>query len=146
MQAVFLGSHQHKIDSKGRLILPSSFRSRLADGAVVTPLDSCLGILPASEFERLARKLETEVSEGSVHINALRSLAGEAYQVVPDAQGRVRILPRLQDMAGLSKNVVVTGAFARVEVWAIDRWEEVNAAGTEALSKAIDHGKGIGNA
>ena len=142
---MFVGSHRHTIDSKGRLILPSSFRSRLADGAVVTPLDSCLGILPAAEFERMARKLETEVSEGTVDLNALRSLAGEADQVTPDSQGRVRISPQLRQAAGLERNVMVNGAFARVEVWDVDRWADVQASGTAKLAEAIAHGRGIGN-
>ncbi|MDE0267869.1 MAG: division/cell wall cluster transcriptional repressor MraZ [Acidimicrobiaceae bacterium] len=143
---MFLGSHNRTIDSKGRLILPPSFRSRLANGAVMTPLDSCLGILPAAEFERMAQKLEAEVSEGSVDINALRSFASEATQVVPDAQGRILLLPRLREIADLEKTVIVAGAFARVEVWNTQRWAEIKAAGTEKLAQAITQGRGIGKA
>ena len=143
---MFLGSHQHTIDSKGRLILPSSFRSRLVDGAVITPLDSCLGILPAVEFERMARKLEADVSQGTVDLNALRSLAGEADQVVPDSQGRVRILPRLREAAGIERDVMVTGAFTRIELWDVERWAEVQTSGTKKLAEAIAHGRGIGDA
>lgn len=142
---MFVGSHHHLIDSKGRLILPSSFRSRLANGAFVTPLDSCLAILPADEFERMARKLEAEVSEGSVDLNALRSFAAQADHVVPDAQGRMRILPRLREAVGLERQVIVTGAFVRVEVWDPDRWADIQTTGTERLAEAIAHGRGIGN-
>lgn len=143
---MFLGSHKHIIDSKGRLILPVNFRARLADGAVITPLDSCLGILPLAEFERMARKIEADVSEGKVGLDALRSLAGKADQQVPDAQGRIRVLPRLREAAGLERNVMVTGAFTRVELWDIERWEEVQSSGTEKLAVAIAHGRGIGDA
>lgn len=125
--------------------MPASFRSRLSDGAFVTPLDSCLAILPDDEFQRMARKLEAQVSEGRVELNALRSFAAQADYVVPDAQGRMRILPRLREAVGLKRHVKVTGAFARVEVWDPDRWAEVQAAGTEQLAEAIAHGRGIGD-
>ena len=132
---MFLGSHQHTIDSKSRLILPSSFRSRLADGAVVTPLDSCLGVLPASEFERLAQKLEAEVSEAACISTRCAVWPARRIKSRPMPRGGCAFCLVCGKMAGLGRSVIVTGAFARVEVWAIDRWEEVNAAGTEALSK-----------
>lgn len=140
-----MGIHEHTIDGKGRLILPSGFRSHLADGAFVTPLDSCLAILPIDEFERMARRLETQVNEGSVDVNAVRSFAAQADHVAPDAQGRMRLLPHLRAAAGLTRSVIVTGAIRRIEVWHPDRWAEVRAAGTERLAEAITHGRGIGN-
>ena len=142
-RSMFVGIHEHTIDGKGRLILPSGFRADLAHGAFITPLDSCLGILPAEEFVRMARRLEAQVNEGSVDVNALRSFAAQADQVVPDAQGRMRILPHLRTAAGLDRRVIVTGAIRRVEVWDPDRWSDVRDVGTERLAEAITHGRGI---
>lgn len=143
--AMFVGNYEHAIDGKGRLILPSSFRPQLAGGAFITYLDSCLGILPAPEFERMARKLEAQVSDGSVPLDALRIFASEADHVVPDSQGRMRILAHLREVAGLSRKVMVTGAIRRVEVWDPSRWSEIRHAGTERLSQAITHGRGMGD-
>ncbi|MSY19545.1 MAG: cell division/cell wall cluster transcriptional repressor MraZ, partial [Actinobacteria bacterium] len=33
---MFLGTHEPKLDEKGRLILPARFRDELADGLVIT--------------------------------------------------------------------------------------------------------------
>ncbi|NIR38680.1 MAG: division/cell wall cluster transcriptional repressor MraZ [Actinobacteria bacterium] len=142
--ARFLGTFEHTLDGKGRLILPSAFRPKLAEGAVITSLDHCLAILPADEFERMADRLEAEVAEGDVDVNALRSFASQADEVVPDSQGRVRLLPHLREMAGLDRSVIVTGALRRVEVWNPDRWAEVSPAGAERLADAIERGHGIG--
>lgn len=142
---MFVGSHWHTIDAKGRLVLPSSFRGRLAGGAFVTPLDSCLAVLPAQEFERMARTLEAQVRDGSVDLNALRSFAAQADHVVPDGQGRMRILQRLRDAVGLGRSVVVIGVLARVEIWDPDRWAEAESVRTERLAEAIAHGRGIGD-
>ena len=140
---LFVGVHEHTLDGKGRLILPSGFRSHLADGAYVTALDSCVGILPIEEFGHTAEELRSQVGKGQVDINALRSFAAQADFVVPDAQGRMRILPHLRAGAGLERKVIVTGMIGRIEIWNPDRWTEVRSVGTERLAEAITHGRGI---
>lgn len=141
--ARFVGNFEHTLDDKGRLILPASFRPKLAEGAFVTPLDHCLAILPAAEFDRMADALEERVAAGEVDVNALRAFASQADEVVPDSQGRVRLLPHLREIAGLDRSVVVTGALRRIEVWDPARWADVSPAGTEKLADAIERGHGL---
>ena len=145
-RALFVGIHEHTLDGKGRLILPSGFRSQLAGGAYITALDSCVGILPVDEFADTAEQLRSQVGTEEVDINALRSFAAQADFVVPDGQGRMRILPHLRAAAGLERKVVVTGMIGRIEIWNPDRWAEVQSVGTERLADAITHGRGIPSA
>ncbi len=142
--ARFLGTFEHTLDPKGRLILPAAFRAKLADGAVITPLDHCLAILPTDEFDAMADRLELQVSEGIVDVNALRHFAGKADEVVPDSQGRVRILAHLRELAGLDRSVIVNGALRRVEVWNPERWNGIAPVGAERLTAAIEKGHGFG--
>ena len=142
-RTLFVGVHEHTLDGKGRLILPASFRGHLADGAYITALDSCVGILPIDEFAHTAEELRSQVGKEQVDINALRSFAAQADFVVPDAQGRMRILPHLRTGAGLERRVIVTGMIRRIEIWDPDRWAEVRSAGTQRLAEAITHGRGI---
>ncbi len=142
----FVGVHEHTLDKKGRLILPSGFRSQLGDGAYVTALDSCVGILPVDEFADTAEQLRSQVGAEQVDINALRSFAAQADFVVPDSQGRMRILPHLRAAAGLDRKVVVTGMIRRIEIWDPKRWAEIQSVGPERLADAITHGRGIAGA
>ena len=142
-RTLFVGVHEHTIDGKGRLILPAGFRSHLADGAYITALDSCVGILPTEEFADTAEQLRSQVSSEEVDLNALRSFAAQADFVVPDGQGRMRILPHLRAAAGLERKVIVTGMIRRIEIWNPDRWAEVQSVGTERLADAITHGRGM---
>ena len=80
--ARFVGNFEHTLDEKGRLILPSAFRPKLAEGAFITPLDHCLAILPAEEFDRMADRLESQVAAGGVDVNALRHFASQADEVM----------------------------------------------------------------
>ena len=142
--ARFVGNFEHTIDDKGRLILPSSFRPKLVDGAFITPLDHCLAILPADEFDRMADRLEAQVAAGEVDVNALRHFASQADEVKPDAQGRVRLLPHLRELGGLNRTVIVTGALRRIEIWDAERWSGLGTAGAEQLATAIEKGHGFG--
>ena len=127
--ARFVGNFEHTLDAKGRLILPSAFRPKLAEGAFITPLDHCLAILPAEEFDRMADRLEEQVAAGAVDVNALRHFASQADEVTPDSQGRVRLLPHLRELGGLDRNVIVTGALRRIVLWDPQRWNDLGTAG-----------------
>ena len=141
---MFVGNHEHTIDDKGRLILPSAFRSQLADGAYVTTLDHCLAIVPADEFARMADRLDDEVSEGLVDVNAVRAFFSQADFVTPDSQGRIRLLPHLRELVGLDRSVIVTGYNRRIEVWDPSQFADRTAIGAESLADAITQGRGVG--
>jgi MraZ protein len=143
---MFVGNHEHTIDDKGRLILPSSFRARLAEGAYVTTLDHCLAIVPTEEFSRMADRLDDEVSEGLVDVNAVRAFFSQADFVTPDSQGRIRLLPHLRELVGLDRAVIVTGYNRRIEVWDPEQFSDRTAVGAESLADAITRGRGVGRA
>lgn len=142
--ARFVGNYEHNLDDKGRLILPSAFRPKLADGAIVTPLDHCLAILPVDEFDRMADALEEQVSRGEVHPDAVRTFASEADEVTPDAQGRIRLLPELREEVGLGGRVIVAGALRRIEIWDPEQWGARKSESRDRLTSAIERGHGLG--
>jgi MraZ protein len=140
----FVGTFEHTLDDKGRLILPASFRPKLAEGAYVTSLDHCLAILPPEEFDNMADQLESRIASGQGNVSALRAFASKADEVVPDSQGRVRLLPHLREVAELDRAVIVTGALRHIEIWNPARWDIVSAEGTEKLAEAIEAGHALG--
>ena len=55
---MFLGTHEPRLDEKGRLILPAKFRDELASGLVITKgQERCLYVFPTSEFARITEQL-----------------------------------------------------------------------------------------
>ncbi|MCL6640969.1 MAG: hypothetical protein K6T92_06305 [Candidatus Rokubacteria bacterium] len=71
---MFLGEHQHSLDTKGRVILPARFRDQLEGGAVIAKaLDGCLAVYPIAEFERLAQRLREARERGSRERQAART-------------------------------------------------------------------------
>lgn len=134
---MFIGEFHHTLDDKGRLAIPVKFRADLAAGAVVTRgLDRSLFLYPKTEWEALAAKLAAlPLGQADTRAFARLMLAG-AMEVDVDKSGRVTIPEYLRTYAGVSKDVVVTGLFDRLEIWDEAAWKEY-ASKTERDSNDI---------
>jgi MraZ protein len=133
---MFLGEHKHALDEKGRVILPAKFREPLIAGAYITKLvDGCLAVWTREEFQTVANELNEKAKRGTTERTVARSFFAGAVDVVPDRQGRIPIPQHLREYAGLEREVVVTGAFSRIEIWDADRWQRVNAEGERGLAE-----------
>ncbi|NUM25204.1 MAG: division/cell wall cluster transcriptional repressor MraZ [Candidatus Buchananbacteria bacterium] len=134
---MFIGEYQHNIDQKGRLAVPAKFRKALSKGAVVTKgLDDCLFLYTKDEWKKLADKLAAlPISKANTRAFARLMLAG-AMDVDIDAQGRMLIPDYLRHYAGMSKKVVVTGLYNRLEIWDEEKWN-IYKKGTETKSGDI---------
>lgn len=120
---MFIGEHQHSIDPKKRLSLPSKFRVELGKKVVVTRgLDKCLFVYPMKVWEEIAGKLGSMPVGESNTRSFIRLMLAGATDVEIDGQGRVLIPDYLKSYAGLHKNVTVAGLYNRLEVWDETKW------------------------
>jgi MraZ protein len=132
---VFLGEHQHTLDSKGRVILPARFRERLANGLVFAPSqDRCIDVYPLTAFERRVEELRSLPREDQRARLYLRMFLAGAHEEQPDAQGRVTVPPRLREYAGLDKELTINGADEKVEIWDRGVWTEYRAMAEDAFA------------
>ena len=134
---MFVGTFEHSLDDKGRVVLPSTFRSHLADKGFISQFDNCLGLWTEEGFGDVARRLTDKIRAGQAPQEAMRAFAANAHEVRPDSQGRVTIPQRLRDFAGLDREVVVIGAIDRIEIWDASRWQSVSATADESLTEAV---------
>jgi MraZ protein len=134
---VFVGTFEHSLDDKGRVVLPSTFRSHLADRGFISQLDSCLGLWTDEGFADVAERLTEKIRDGQAPQEAMRAFAANAHEVRPDSQGRITIPQRLREFAHLERDVVVIGAIGRIEIWDAPRWQEVSATADESLTDAV---------
>ena len=133
---VFVGRHERQLDPKGRLALPPTFRPRLEPRCYLAfGRDGCVDVYPPEEFEQMATETMDKVKRGDISRDEQRALAANAFEVAVDAQGRVNIDRALREFAGLELNtrVAVAGSFDRVEIWNVDKYEDVVARGGAAL-------------
>lgn len=136
LPALFLGTHQPRLDDKGRLFLPARFRDDLAAGLVITRgQERCLYVFTAGEFSRLYEQMRGAPVTSKRARDYLRVFLSGASQETPDKQGRVTVPQPLRDYAGLSKDCVVIGAGSRLEVWDAEAWETYLAANETAFAE-----------
>src|ERR671931_1331061 len=108
---MLVGEHEHTIDDKNRLTLPSKFRAAFADGVVLARgIERCLTAYPrdqwAATVQSRLRELDPLSREGRLMQRYFYSGAAEAEL---DKQGRVMVPATLGEYAGLGKEVVVAG-------------------------------------
>ena len=134
---MFVGTFEHTLDDKGRLVLPSTFRSQLSEKGFVSQLDQCLGLWTEEGFADVAERLTEKIREGLAPQGAMRAFSANAHEVRSDSQGRVTIPQRLRDFADLQRDVVVIGNISRIELWNPDRWDALSPTGSEDLTQAV---------
>lgn len=123
MATKLIGSYQHSIDSKSRVIIPAKFREALGETFYLTyGTNGCLFVLPESQWIAIEDKINAlPITEAAEFQRSFYALASEG---VPDKQGRVLVPQNLREYAGLTKDVTIAGAGNRVELWDTDRWNE----------------------
>ena len=113
---MFLGTSDHNLDSKGRVILPSDFRSELGESFYITMgFNRCVQVMSEDEFDRLRSQIRELPADKALSLQYL--LISPAKSVTPNSQGRVMIPQKLREDAGLSGEVTVVGMDSRIEIW-----------------------------
>ncbi len=121
---MFMGTYDHSIDTKGRVIVPAKFREALGDSFVVTlGLDGCLFVYPNDEWEDFVNQLKELPGNKEARKLQRYFMAGAAPCDV-DKQGRVLIPSNLREKAGLEKDIVFVGVMSKIEIWSRQRWDE----------------------
>ena len=133
----FTGSFEHSVDEKNRLVLPASYRPRLAAGAYLGPLDGFLGLWPDDGFAGVLDKWEDGIGLGLVSQEAYDAFLAATFEVQPDSQGRIVVAKSLRAFAGLAGPVMVVGARHRIAVWARDSWDQRQQAIPEGPDQAL---------
>ena len=123
---MLLGEYFHNIDAKGRIILPSKFRSELGERFIVTKgFDGCLYGYSVDEWKNIEEKIKTlpQVTGKDVR-NFTRFFFSNAIECEIDTQGRILISSSLREFATLSKEVAIIGVSSRIEFWDKAKWQE----------------------
>ena len=123
------GNYPARIDSKGRLKVPTAFRRYLEEkhGAAVylTSLTGeCVRIYPMPEWEAIEQRLSLLPSMDPARRKFLDRTNYYGQQSSMDSQGRVLIHPLLRKSAAVVGDVVVLGYLSYLEVWELEKFQQ----------------------
>lgn len=128
---MLLGNSPAKIDDKGRLKVPTEFRTYIETtwgAALFVTSESDAGqsvqIYPMPVWQEIQKKLGAMPSSNPTRRKyALwTNYYGKVAEL--DSQGRVLIHPLLRDSAAMEGEVVVLGDFNRLSLWNHDRFKQ----------------------
>jgi len=142
-RAQFIGTYEHGLDEKGRMVLPAKIRAQLGESGVIAKLDGCLGLWTHEGFLEVATVFEDAVEDAETDedkeeaLDAMRQFVGDAAEITPDQQGRIVINSTLREYAGLGADVVTKGLIHRAEIWNRDTWHARAQRGDAAVARKV---------
>ena len=131
---MFLSTYVNKVDRKGRVSVPATFRSTLATNrqpnllisfpSMRVPAVECTG---SDRIEEMQDRIES-LEQFSEEYENLTQLFADAHPLTMDGEGRVILPERLKQHAQISDDVAFVGLGAMFQLWDPGRYEEHSAA------------------
>jgi transcriptional regulator MraZ len=141
----FHGIHDHTLDVKNRLTVPSKARAQLADGVTISigVGEPCLQVWPAADHAEFVQRSLAALNPFSKQARELnRFFHANTETMALDSAGRISVSPKLAAYAGITKDVTVIGAGPCLELWDAGSW---NSHNTDLIAQAADHIESIGH-
>jgi MraZ protein len=133
-----LGTYEHTLDPKGRLILPALYRDRFAAGVhLTTGPDNTVQVWTVDEFRSAVREAMALPTGSELGRRRRRAITG-AVVTAPDAQGRVLIPQRLREAAGLDRELTLLGNGDHFEIWDRARYAAYEQRTVEIFGEGYD--------
>jgi MraZ protein len=120
----FLGTHTNRLDAKGRVSIPASFRAALKDADGNTSLilrpshkHNCIEGWTVGAFNALAESMRHMPTFSDDQEDLALALYGEVTQLEPDREGRIVLPDELAVYANLKDSVRFIGLSAHFQMW-----------------------------
>lgn len=137
---MLIGEYHHNIDDKGRLTIPSKFREEIGEKFIVTRgLDNCLFVYSLVEWEKIVSKLKTLPFTKKDARTFTRFFLSGATLCEFDRQGRINLANSLISYAGIQKECAIIGVNDRLEIWELDKFNNLMEENTDSLSDIAEN-------
>jgi MraZ protein len=120
----FYGTHQNRLDAKGRVSVPAAFRATLKSDSgqpalILRPSEklSCMDAWPEPVFKTLQGPVDALPEMSQAHDDLAATIFAEAARLEVDKDGRISLPPELIAHARLTDAVVFMGLGRKFQIW-----------------------------
>lgn len=138
----FSGSFDHSLDSKGRVIIPASFREALGEDFTITinPTKTAVAIYPKAVWDRQLERFSKINPMDKIGLQYERYLMSVSFSGNSmDAQGRVLIPVKLRGKIGLTRDIVFVGLNDYIEIWDADVYQKMETQTEAQFDELVDY-------
>ena len=145
--SLFRGKFHCKLDSKGRLVLPSSYRKKTSTKQIPIVITNgqyqgqrCLDAYWLNEWEKLENKI-SKLSGLKREVMDFRRFYLASGQVVdPDGQNRILMPQSLRKYAKIEENepIVLVGMGSKFEIWPEKIWQSMFSNLSDQFDSTLD--------
>ena len=128
---------EHRVDPKGRIVLPAKLREKLGDVVFVTKgMEEYLALYSKEAWNNWQEKIKgiSYFSLSSQARNALRIMMDEE-EINIDGAGRILLPAELRQYARLGQEVKFIKLPSHIEIWDKQLWKDRESSTMESLSK-----------
>jgi len=141
---MFLSTYENKLDKKGRVSVPSSFRSYLSNlgynGIICYPSFNHQSIeaWPQERIEKISSAIDTLSPFEDKRDFFATSILSESISLQFDSEGRISLTPKLLKHAKIKNSMIFVGQGKTFQIWEPSIFEKfkVNARKKANLNRA----------
>lgn len=146
---LFLSTAVNKIDKKGRVSVPSNFRTVISvlsfNGIILFPSHhySCVEGFGIDYIQEISNRLDTFDLFSNEQDDLATTIFGESVQLPFDGDGRIILPQNLRDHAKLEGEAVFVGLGQKFQIWKPELFEERKKQSRDSVtSKSLSLPKG----
>jgi MraZ protein len=141
---MFLSSYENKLDKKGRVSVPASFRSHLSNlgynGVICYPSfnNQSIEVWPQDRIEKISNTIDSLNPFEEKRDFFATSILSESINLQFDSEGRISLTPKLLKHAKIKNNMLFVGQGKTFQIWEPNTFEKfkVNAKKKANLNRA----------
>ena len=127
---MFLSTYENKIDKKGRVSVPASFRSYLSNlgynGVICYPSfnNQSIEAWPQDRIEKISNSIDSLNPFEEKRGFFATSILSESINLQFDSEGRILLTPKLLKHAKIKSNMVFVGQGKTFQIWEPEIFEK----------------------
>ena len=120
---MFLSTYENKLDKKGRVSVPASFRSYLSNlgynGIICYPSfnNNCIEAWPQDRIEKISNAIDSLNPFEEKKDYFATSILSESINLQFDTEGRILITTKLLKHAKIKSNIIFVGKGKTFQIW-----------------------------